>query len=242
MIKFFRKIRQKLLTENKFSKYLLYAIGEIVLVMIGILLALQVNNWNTSKNNTQKEQIYLTSYRDDIKTNLKELNRVIKKSRFAIDAADSLLRYTQSQLDINSIIKVEEVIMESSNYTIFISQEGTINDIFGSGNLALIKNDSIRKSMVNWAAELKYLREYETLGKDNQLQFISYLKRKTPIYKLSLRQSFIDKEVMEKITKDLDFLNLVGEQKHMATVLNGLYSEQETKMKILLTLIETNIE
>lgn len=49
MIKFFRKIRQKLLTENKFSKYLIYAIGEIILVVIGILIALQLNNWNTDK-------------------------------------------------------------------------------------------------------------------------------------------------------------------------------------------------
>ncbi|PKA99793.1 hypothetical protein B0O79_3514 [Flavobacteriaceae bacterium MAR_2009_75] len=48
MIKFFRHIRKRLLSENKFRKYLLYAIGEIVLVMIGILLALQVNNWNES--------------------------------------------------------------------------------------------------------------------------------------------------------------------------------------------------
>lgn len=49
MITFFRKIRQKMLTENKFSKYLLYAIGEIFLVVIGILLALQVNNWNEAR-------------------------------------------------------------------------------------------------------------------------------------------------------------------------------------------------
>jgi hypothetical protein len=46
MIKFFRKIRQKLLTENKFSKYLIYAIGEILLAVIGILIALRINNWN----------------------------------------------------------------------------------------------------------------------------------------------------------------------------------------------------
>ncbi len=46
MIKFFRQIRQQLLSENKTGKYLKYAIGEIILVMIGILLALQVNNWN----------------------------------------------------------------------------------------------------------------------------------------------------------------------------------------------------
>ena len=49
MIKFFRKIRQRLLTENKFSKYLIYAIGEIVLVVIGILIALQINNWNEER-------------------------------------------------------------------------------------------------------------------------------------------------------------------------------------------------
>jgi len=47
MIKFFRKIRQRLLTENKFSKYLIYAIGEIILVVIGIIIALQGNNWNS---------------------------------------------------------------------------------------------------------------------------------------------------------------------------------------------------
>ena len=62
MIKFFRKIRQKLLTENKFSKYLLYAIGEIVLVVIGILIALQINNWNE----TQKDQHELTNVLQNI--------------------------------------------------------------------------------------------------------------------------------------------------------------------------------
>ena len=59
MIKFFRKIRQKLLTENKFSKYLLYAIGEIVLVVIGILIALQINNWNElRKANNREHSLY----------------------------------------------------------------------------------------------------------------------------------------------------------------------------------------
>jgi uncharacterized protein YkvS len=51
MIKFFRRIRQQLLAENKTGKYLKYAIGEIVLVMIGIILALQVNNWNEERKN-----------------------------------------------------------------------------------------------------------------------------------------------------------------------------------------------
>jgi hypothetical protein len=59
MIRFFRKIRQKLLTENKFSKYVLYAIGEIVLVVIGILIALSINNWNEQHKINVQELIIL---------------------------------------------------------------------------------------------------------------------------------------------------------------------------------------
>ena len=63
MIKFFRQIRQNLLTQNKLSKYLLYAVGEIVLVIIGILIALQINNWNINvKNNNLKKEILKDVY------------------------------------------------------------------------------------------------------------------------------------------------------------------------------------
>ena len=55
MIKFFRKIRQNMIKENKVSKYLLYAIGEIVLVVIGILIALSINNWNENRKERQVE-------------------------------------------------------------------------------------------------------------------------------------------------------------------------------------------
>ena len=62
MIKFFRKIRQRLLTENKFSKYLLYAIGEILLVVVGILIALQINNSNESRKIRNQEVHYLKKF------------------------------------------------------------------------------------------------------------------------------------------------------------------------------------
>ena len=70
MIKFFRKIRQRLLTENKFSKYLLYAIGEIALVMIGILLALQVNNWNDERKEKRHEIDILKQMKTDLEEDI----------------------------------------------------------------------------------------------------------------------------------------------------------------------------
>lgn len=59
MIKFFRKIRQNLLSEGKTGKYLKYAIGEIILVVIGILIALQINNWNENRNNISQAEKHL---------------------------------------------------------------------------------------------------------------------------------------------------------------------------------------
>jgi hypothetical protein len=61
MIKFFRKIRQNLLTQGKTGKYFKYAIGEIVLVVIGILIALGINNWNEHRKNKESEKIILTN-------------------------------------------------------------------------------------------------------------------------------------------------------------------------------------
>ncbi len=76
MIKFFRKIRQKLISQNRFSKYLLYAVGEIVLVMIGILLALQVNNWNEQQKVKLHELNILNKLNEDLKANLLEVESI----------------------------------------------------------------------------------------------------------------------------------------------------------------------
>ena len=66
MIKFFRKIRQNLLSEGKTEKYLKYAIGEIVLVVIGILIALQINNWNENRKTEIKIKNSLIALRNDL--------------------------------------------------------------------------------------------------------------------------------------------------------------------------------
>ena len=103
MIKFFRKIRQKMLTENKFSKYLIYAIGEIVLVVIGILIALQINNWN-EKSKLKNEEIKLLkemrsaliSDKEDIISNISEHSSAAKSCSILINHISKKLPYNDS--------------------------------------------------------------------------------------------------------------------------------------------------
>jgi len=94
MIKFFRKIRQRLLTENKFSKYLLYAIGEIVLVVIGILIALQINNWNEQRKTVNKEKGYIRSIYQDLQKDLNRINissaMLTKQYKYGIEVLRAL--------------------------------------------------------------------------------------------------------------------------------------------------------
>ena len=78
MIKFFRKIRQKTLTENKFGKYLTYAIGEIILVVIGILIALSINNWNERRNQERALKNIYAMIADDLEQDIKKIEFVIK--------------------------------------------------------------------------------------------------------------------------------------------------------------------
>ena len=77
MIKFFRRIRQQLLSENKTSKYLLYAIGEIILVVIGILIALQINNWNEIQKLKGEEIKLIQSFKTSIETDTITINNYI---------------------------------------------------------------------------------------------------------------------------------------------------------------------
>jgi hypothetical protein len=77
MIKFFRKIRQNLLTENKFSKYLLYAIGEIILVVIGILIALSINNWNEERKAAENTMFLFKLAHKELQYNIKSTAKIV---------------------------------------------------------------------------------------------------------------------------------------------------------------------
>ena len=107
MIKFFRKIRQNLLSEGKTGKYLKYAIGEIVLVVIGILIALQINSWNTERINNKRSIGYMKSLVEDLKSDITQYNANIISYKTDISNNKRLLiNEDYKTLDADSILKL----------------------------------------------------------------------------------------------------------------------------------------
>ncbi len=166
MIKFFRKIRKKLLTENKFSKYLLYAVGEIVLVVIGILIALQVNNWNQNRIAKKNSQNYHNRLIEDLlseKLILKErLDYYILVQDHAKKVVYDLTNQTDS-LGENFIINAYQATQQWK----YRNVRDTYDELISTGNIKLIPNQNLRKRiggyydetdvyLIVWYAETDY--------------------------------------------------------------------------------------
>ncbi len=101
MIKFFRRIRQELLTENKFSKYLLYAIGEIILVVIGILIAIQINNWNQNRLKGKKEIQILKSFETQFQNDISQFDESLKFYEAASKSIDIIIYHLENKIPYN---------------------------------------------------------------------------------------------------------------------------------------------
>ncbi|WP_373522669.1 DUF6090 family protein [Aquiflexum sp.] len=161
MIKFFRHIRQKLLSEDKFSRYLLYAIGEIVLVVIGILIALSINNWNEYRKETNFEQKILRELKSDFEYNESELNSNIIKSSTLASNCDSLLAlFNLPKAEVDPI-NYFNYTRRLGGYSTFSPSNGALNALISSGNLYIIKNDSLRMHLARWSGMIEDAREDE---------------------------------------------------------------------------------
>lgn len=143
MIKFFRKIRQNLLSEGKTGKYFKYAIGEIILVVIGILIALQINNWNQDRKASIKEKLILKEFKTSIDNDLLhfEENYTWRLERKK-DGLDSLFYYIKNDNTIPDTLVTIFYSMMSQNI-LLTYDEGPYEALKSTG-LDIIRNDSLR--------------------------------------------------------------------------------------------------
>jgi len=162
MINLFRNIRHKLADDNKPIKYMRYAIGEVVLVVIGILIALQINNWNEHKKNKQQELIILENVLQDLKKDKVGLNNIIERRISKAESAKIMASYYEG-------VKIDKLADYYLHWTNVLYWEAhyprniAFKELVNSGNVSIIKNTDIRNSLLDINAsyeELFAVREH----------------------------------------------------------------------------------
>ena len=191
--------------ENKTGKYFKYAIGEIILVLIGILLALQVNNWNTSRAQKQKEQILLTSLNKEFKANKKQLDSVLS---YHVRSKKSNA-YLESRLPIKDVKKENldsltyHLWNHTSTYT-FKPSNGVTNSIMNSSSINIISNNELRQLLVGWNDLLLDYQEEEIHASNNYHTLLKPYEKKHFLWtdKGMLADSRIDLSFLTRIEFD----------------------------------------
>ena len=206
MLRFFRQIRQRLLTNSKFSKYVLYAIGEIVLVVLGILIALQINNWNENRINSRREKVILNSLKSELIINLNELNTDYERT----------IEFHQATINVYDFIQKKPMEMESMykdffncvQFTYFFPKTSTYETL-KSGNLELIRTDSLREIItdVYETGFKRIVNKVDTRRNAARLLFPYYQKHfKTKFLKDRDKVGFREYEFMIGVPNNYTFL------------------------------------
>ena len=159
MIKFFRAIRQRLIAENRLSKYLLYAIGEIVLVVIGILIALQVSNKNQSNQQNLVEQIYHKNLLNDLKDQLSSIERQMAQEREFYETTGYIIQdYEEDKaLTLDSLFFKNAALIGSRRT--FLITDPTYTDLISSGNIGILHDISFKDKLIKYYQELERIEK-----------------------------------------------------------------------------------
>jgi hypothetical protein len=235
MIKFFRVLRNKMLNTNQFSRYLLYAVGEIFLVVIGILIALSINNWNENRKDAILELKILKNLNEDISFNVGSIKRVYKLDSIIGSRNRRLLKILKEpKSEYNDSLQIH--FGKISRFDVFLPRKMAYEALKSEG-LDIIKNDSLRSEVIELYDETYLLNQLMIdLKKDIHVTSISFFNQSL----------FTLEDVGQKVPNDFDalkqdheFINTLSYiaaesanfQEHLSNILNKTIGVQESIMK-----------
>ncbi|SRX74471.1 DUF6090 family protein [Aequorivita antarctica] len=261
MIKLFRNIRQDLLAEGKTTKYLKYAIGEIILVVIGILIALQINNWNDLRKEQSKEQKILMELQSQFKDNLDQLENKIQQRNLIIKGSKKVLEL----MDTKKVVPMDTLTAILSPIILSPTFDPIDNEIMTAENLQLIKNDSLRHYLNTFSSGIVDFKDQESewvdiyrniivehlidlgISRNVQMSFflnsdnLAYVNDKSMIEEINLTGSK-SLPAVEDILSDKKLEGILANAVFLNISLNWESEGYRKKIKTILNLIENEIE
>lgn len=239
MLKFFRNIRQNLLNEGKTSKYLKYAIGEIVLVVIGILIALQINNWNEVRKSKNEEVNYLKNLKEDVKADSLYFQRSwFKNADKKVEGLKKAKKYyLDGVIPADTIAFINDV-SYGGIYGIgrLTPNSRTYNELSSTGNISLISDQDIREQIVEYYLNIEFLSNYASDLQSGYPHFINSYKVYNPKSRVSVER--VEIPILLKMMRKDEFYALTNRELTYAySTLNRLENSKK-EASILYQVIE----
>ncbi len=207
MLKFFRKFRRKFISERKIGNYLLYALGEIILVVIGILIALAINNSNEDRIKREKEQVYLVGLKNEFKTSKSKLEELIRVNSNSYEAAIKIMALVDS-FDTASEAELSELFVTAFAYDIFFNPNNSLlNEMINSGSLKDISNDTLRIQLTHWIATIEDIANQEKVLSEQRNNVVNIFRQKNQSIRTILDLTGMSHQLGLSIKKD-KFSNL----------------------------------
>lgn len=193
MINFFRKKRKQLASDNKLGKYLRYAIGEIVLVVIGILIALSINNWNNRRIKENAAESLSFRLLAETKKNKKQLQNQIERVKELQDETQSLLIMFSPEFETKSSKLLDSLLYGLISTPSYNFNSASLDEALNTGQISILPSDSLRTLLYDIPKRIKTITNYEEdLIRDIEKNLIPFLYNE-----ISIRQ--IDERFSEKI-------------------------------------------
>ena len=153
--------------KNTTGKYLKYAIGEIILVVIGILIALQINNWNTNRIQKQKESVYLSNITRDLKEQLLTIESQMVYEKYISEVATPIIKYYKAHQNFKVDSNFTRSMGDLAGRKTFINNAATYKELISSGNIDVISDNETKDNIIKYYQELE--RTELVINKNNNL-------------------------------------------------------------------------
>lgn len=252
MIKFFRKIRYDLMNQNKTTKYFKYALGEIVLVVIGILIALQINNWNTTRIESKASANLMARLLVESKKNKEALSENIKRIESLMTDSERLLQFMGDNFTDKNEKTIDTLIYSVLESPVLKYKSSTLDEALSSGAISLIASDSLRDflyQILSIYADLQRREKNEDIdGSDN---FVPYLYDNISLRQVDysfapikhrIGKSKLDYSDNRIILKDRKFENLVDNKLFLLSTLLDRNRDYNDFNDLTIKLLEQEIE
>lgn len=232
MITFFRHLRYNLMSKNKTSRYFKYAIGEIILVVVGILIALQINNWNENQKQNRIKAAYLNSIEKELRTDVALLKESIGIQELQLSEHNAIQkRITDKQATIDTIVKIGRFELNPIINQFNGFNNNTYNALIASGQIELIDSD-----LKNELFELNKLQEASMAQfRDNYTRYSEYTSIHLSEYPIDLFIVEINRgPIADYLWEQSNLSSFLISYNRMATIRRDMYQFSLKKLKAAL--------